>query len=526
MSSQNFPKPVVLIILDGWGIAPASAGNAVSVAKTPVMQRLVTSYPATTLQASGMEVGLPRGEMGNSEVGHLNLGTGRIFYQNLPRIDQAIENRSFFENPILISASRYLQKNSDAKLHLMGLLSAGGVHSSVQHLEALLEFSHQQKLEQVYLHLFLDGRDMARDSGRSLIEKLLAKIKEKNYQAKIASLAGRFFAMDRDNRWDRVEKAYRLLTAGEGEQAKSPVAAIRASYKKQVFDEEFLPTIIDRKGLIQNKDVAVFFNFRADRARQLTKAFVLPGFTKFERPEYLQNLRFITMTEYEKDLPVEVIFPPELPQTCLARVLSEQGLRQMHIAETEKYAHVSYFFNGMREEPFPLEERAIIPSPRVASYAQKSEMAAPEITKKVVEAISKDQFDFIVVNFANGDMVGHTGDLKATIKAIETVDRGLGEIVDAALVHSGIVIVTADHGNAEELQNLQTKEIDKEHSTNPVPLVLVSREFEGKKMGWPDAVGGDLSLIPPTGLLSDVAPTILKIMNIAQPAEMTGRSLI
>jgi 2,3-bisphosphoglycerate-independent phosphoglycerate mutase len=523
------PKPVVLVILDGWGVAPKSEGNAVALAKTPTINRLIATYPAMTLRASGDEVGLSWGEMGTSEVGHLNLGTGRIFYQTLPRINKSIESGSFFDNSVLKETAAHVKKHKSS-LHLMGLVSTGRVHSTMDHLYALLKFAREQKIKKVYIHAFLDGRDTIYNSGIDFISKLQEKIKEYGV-GKIATLSGRFYAMDRDNHWDRTEKVYRAIAEGKSDEYFSdPLAAIRASYKKKIYDEEFVPTVIvEHKkpvAMIEDKDAVIFFNYRADRARQITKTFVLEKFDKFPRTNFFPKLFFVTMTEYEKGLPVNVVFPPEEIKICLAKVLSEAGMKQLHIAETEKYAHVTFFFNGMEEKEYKGEDRVIIPSPRVASYDQVPEMSALEIAERLTKEIMNQKYDFIVVNFANADMVAHTGNLKATIKAAEVIDKCIKKILDVVLSLNGVLIITADHGNAEEIINLQTGEIDKEHSTNPVPLILVGKEWEGKTLGLEEAVAGDLSLVTPVGVLADVAPTILKIMGISKPEEMTGAALI
>lgn len=521
-------KPIILLILDGWGIAPPRESNAISMAKTPIMNRLILAYPAMTLASSGMEVGLRIGEMGNSEVGHLNIGAGRVYYQTLPRINKAIIDGSFFTNPTLLSACQAVKKNNSA-LHLMGLVSPGGVHSHEDHLYALLELAKQQKVKDVFVHAFLDGRDTIYNAGKDFIGKLQEKMKELKI-GKLATLSGRFYAMDRDNHWDRIEKAYLAMTKSEGLAAKDAIEALEASYANNIFDEEFIPTVIHGRlgkpiAAVSNGDAIIFFNFRADRARQLTKAFVEDNFTGFNRADKL-NVFFVTMAEYEKNLPVAVAYPPDLINECLAKVVSDNGLRQLHIAETEKYAHVTFFLNGQKEEPFPGEDRVIIPSPHVPSYDQKPEMAAREITDRAVKEIKGEKYDFIAINFANADMVGHTGDMASTVRGIELLDKCIGEIVEQALLFGGVVFITADHGNAEELANLQTGEKDKEHSTNPVPFIIVGEKFEGQNMGWPQGVGADLSLVPPTGLLGDVAPTILKVMELGQPEEMTGHSLI
>ncbi|MEO5928055.1 MAG: 2,3-bisphosphoglycerate-independent phosphoglycerate mutase [Patescibacteria group bacterium] len=521
-------KPVILAILDGFGIAPDAEGNAIRKAKMPVMQKLVESYPAMTLRASAEAVGLSWGEMGNSEVGHLTIGAGRIFYQSFPRITMSIENGEFFKNPALLGAIEHAKKNK-SNLHLMGLVSPGGVHASDEHLYAILQLCKQQKFDRVFVHAFLDGRDSIFNSGLSFIQALEAKMAELKI-GKIATLSGRFYAMDRDNRWDRIQKAYEAIALGISKNhATSAEEAISASYAASIYDEEFEPTIITKGSTpiatVKENDACIYFNFRPDRGRELTKTFVLPTFDKFPR-EAIKNLAFTTFTEYEKDLPVQVAYPPQLIDSCLARVISDAGLTQLHIAETEKYAHVTFFLNGMHEEEFPGETRVIIPSPRVSTYDKAPEMSAMEIADKVVDATLKGAYDFIVLNFANADMVGHTGDEAATITACETLDKALGKIVDAALGVGGAVLITADHGNAEEVKNLTTQEIDKEHSTNPVPFIIVGKPFEGLKAPTGDVLGGDLAMTPPVGMLADVAPTVLKIMEIPTPQDMTGRSLV
>ena len=522
------PKPVVLIILDGWGVAPASKSNALSIAKIPTYNNLIKNYPAMTLQSSGESVGLSWGEIGNSEVGHLNLGSGKLIYQNLPRIDKSIADESFFENEKFLEAIK-LAKKAGKSLHLFGLFTSGGVHASMNHFFALIELCKKQKIKNVFVHAILDGRDMPFNSGIDLINKAQEKLKEAKV-GKIASIAGRFYAMDRDNHWERNVLAYNAMAKGESpEKFDDPVKAVQASYDKKIYDEEFVPTVIVENNkpiaVIDDGDSVIFFNFRSDRARQMTKAFVLPGFEKFEiKP--LKKLYFVTMTEYEKDLPVEIAFPTETINEPLAKIISDAGLKQLHIAETEKYAHVTFFFNGGKEDPFKGEDRILIPSPRVASYDQKPEMSAKEVTKKINEAIMKEQYDFIAVNFANGDMVAHTGNLKATIKACEVVDSCLKQLIEVILAKDGVALITADHGNAEELVNLQSGKIDKEHSTFPVPFLIIGRQWEGKTAGLPEGPNSDLSLVQPSGLLSDVAPTILKVMELEKSKEMTGKSLI
>lgn len=525
---MTVPKPVVLVILDGWGIAPPSKSNAITQAKTPVFDRLTTTYPVLALQAAGEAVGLSWGEMGNSEVGHLGLGSGKIIYQSLPRINKAITEGTLSSAPGLQEVIQHL-KERKGRLHLLGLVSNGGVHSHQDHAYALLDFCQANGVSDVAIHAILDGRDTRRDGGGEFIQKLVAKTRELGV-GKIATLSGRYYAMDRDNHWDRIEPAYRAMVEGMGPTAADAVAAVAASYAQGVYDEEFVPTVITASGqpvaAVADGDVVIFFNFRADRARQLTTAFAVPGFAKFKR-HFLKHLLFATMMEYDQDLPVTVLLPPEHITRPLALILSEHGYRQLHVAETEKYAHVTFFFNGGREDKFPGEERVLVPSVGVPSYATKPEMSAEAITEAVIAGVASGSYDFIVVNFANPDMVAHTGDLAATTKAIEVTDAGVGRIVDAVLAVHGTVLVTADHGNAEELLNLQTQAIDKEHSTNPVPLLLVGDAWAGQSStaGLGDAAH-DLSLLTPAGMLADVSPTILKMMGLPPEPEMTGSALV
>jgi len=522
-------KPTALIILDGWGVAPDTEGNAITRAKLPNFKKYLKNYPTMTLSASGVEVGLKFGEMGSSEVGHLNIGAGRVCSQTLPRINEDIENGSFVKNQAFLGAMDRVKKNH-SNLHLIGLVSNGDVHSSIDHLYALLELAKKMGLsKQVFVHAILDGRDSPYNSGKIFIGELTAKMSALK-TGKIASISGRYYAMDRDNHWDRIEKAYRAMTEGRAERtATDPIQIIDESYAQNNFDEEFLPVVIQKDGkpvaVINKEDSVIFFNYRPDRARQLTKAFVLPGFDKFEW-EYKKGLYFVSMVEYEKDLPTVVAYPPIIMTNCLAEVVSRAGLRQLHMAETEKYAHVTFFLNGTVENPFPLEERMIVPSPKVSTYDQAPEMSAFQIAKGAVRSIDEGKFDLLVLNFANADMVGHTGDLATTIKACETIDKCLGEIVEHVLAKDGAVMITADHGNAEEVLNLQTGEIDKEHSNNPVPLIIIANSFMGQAGPSGDPPNGDLSLLPPVGVLADVAPTVLKLMGLNQPPEMTGRPLI
>lgn len=535
-------KSVVLIIMDGWGMARAGEGNAVTQAKTPNINKFWAIFPHTKLLASGESVGLPKGEDGNSETGHLNLGAGRIVYQDLPKINMAIADGSFFQNPAFLKVAEHVKKFKSS-LHLIGLVGAGGVHSSLEHLFALLSLAKQEKISSLFLHLFTDGRDSPPTSAPFYINKIEEELAILNL-GEIATICGRYYAMDRDQRWGRTQKAYEALVKGIGEKAFSPAEAIEKSYQKNRTDEFILPTVISQNGkpksLIGENDGVIFFNFRIDRPRQLTEAFVLEDFEKitpskvafdpytekyykktyaptfavktFLRGPKIPNLFFVTMTEYAKNLPVEVAFPPIKVGMPLSRVLAEKNLSQLHLSETEKERFVTYYFDGQRESPFEREERVEIPSPAVATYDLKPEMSAFEITDFLVAKIKKDIYDFIVVNFANPDMVGHTGVLPAAITACEVVDECVGKVAQASLSQKGACIITADHGNVEEMINLETGEVDTEHSANPVPLIVVEEKFKGQK---------EL----PVGILADVAPIILALMGIHKPQEMTGRNL-
>jgi 2,3-bisphosphoglycerate-independent phosphoglycerate mutase len=522
-------QPIVLVILDGFGLTLPYRGNAITQAKTPNFDRFVSSYHAVTLQASGEVVGLPWGEMGNSEVGHLSLGSGQIVYQTLPRIMRAISDGSFFTNEAFLQAIDHAQKHQST-LHLMGLVSTGGVHSAMEHLFGLLELCSTRSFSRVVVHAFLDGRDTPHHSAMKFILELEQKMKTIGV-GKIASVCGRFYAMDRDERWDRIARAYAAIAHGVSDQQFASAAqAIEESYGRGVYDEEVVPTVITQDGTpvatVGANDAMIFFNFRADRARQLTKAFVLPSFEKFDRGKHPDHVFFVTMRDYEDHLPVSAIaFPPQNIDHPLARLFSDEGYRQLHIAETEKYPHVTFFFNGGQEEAFPGEDRIMVPSPHVASYSEKPEMSARGITDRVIGAIPESKYKFIVINFANADMVGHTGDLAATIQAVEVLDECIGRIVKATLGYDGIVIVTADHGNAEEMMKVRTGEIDKEHSTNPVPCLFVGLRWERTDHESPTNLA-DLAQKTPSGILADVAPTILEIAGMEKPDEMVGRSLI
>ncbi len=528
--SGNFqrPRPVVLLVLDGFGIAPDSEGNAITRAHTPTLHMLTQRYPSMTLRASGEAVGLNWGEMGNSEVGHLVIGAGRVYYQTLPRLTKSIASGEFMQNPGLVSAIEKV-KATGGTLHLVGILSSGKVHGFDEHCYALLRMAKAAGVKDVAVHAVLDGRDTLYNSGVDFVKNAVAHMKEIGV-GQLATMCGRFYAMDRDNRWDRIEKAYNAMALGQSEHvAEDPVDALELSYAREVYDEEFVPTVLQKYGkpiaTVKPNDAMICWNFRPDRSREMTKAFVMPVFESFPR-EPIHDLLFVTMTEYESGLPVTVAFAPEKVMNPLSEVISNAGLVQLHVAETEKYAHVTFFFNGTREEPFPHEDRALIPSPHVSSYAEQPAMSAPAITAKIVEEVGRENYDVIIANFANVDMVGHTGDLSATIQAVEVIDGCVGEIVAATLAKNGVVLITADHGNGEEVLNVQTHDIDKEHSTNPVPFWIIGKQFEGKPSIAGDAPDGDLSLMPSCGILADVAPTMLAILGIPQPHEMTGTPLL
>ena len=507
-------KPVMLMILDGFGIAPEGDGNAVAAANKPNFDKLVANYPHSELQASGMFVGLPDGQMGNSEVGHLNIGAGRIIYQELTRITKEINEGGFFKNEALLRAMENAKKDNSA-LHLMGLLSNGGVHSHIDHLKGLLKLAKEQEVKNVYVHCFMDGRDVAPGSGKDFVVEL------ENYMAeigvgKIASISGRYYAMDRDNRWERVQLAYDAMVLGKGETATSAVECMEKSYADNKSDEFVLPCVIEENGAptgtIKNGDSVVFFNFRPDRAREITRAINDKEFAGFERETL--DLVFVTMTQYDKTLEgVEVAYRPEAITNTLGEYVASKGLNQLRIAETEKYAHVTFFFNGGVEEPNKGEDRELIPSPKVATYDLQPEMSAPELLAKVMEKIEEDKYDFIVVNFANPDMVGHTGVMEAAVKAVETVDNCVGKLVDKIVEIGGSAIITADHGNAELMVDPETEKVITSHSVNPVPFIVAGKDFLGKELLT-------------DGRLSDIAPTVLDIMGLEKPEEMTGHSLI
>ena len=501
-------------MLDGWGFNPKRDGNAIAQASTPNMTSLAKNYPSSTISISGLDVGLPDGQMGNSEVGHMHLGAGRVIYQDLTLIHRAIDDGSFFSNPVLLEAMRRVTQ-AHGRLHLMGLLGDGGVHSHQRHLEALVELGHREKVGMIFLHLFLDGRDTPPASGEQFLLELMEKLKD--YPGvRVSTLSGRYYAMDRDKRWDRTEKAYLALTEGIGVQAESPLQAIRRSYQERVTDEFVLPTLIKSNlphGLIRDGDGVVFFNFRADRARQLTRAFNQKDFKEFARKRPLSLSSFVTMTEYDKTFDLPVAFPPRNLEKILGEIASREKIAQLRIAETEKYAHVTYFFNGGKETKFSLEERVLVPSTKeVPTYDLKPEMSAREITAALVKEIAKDSHGLIILNYANADMVGHTGNFEATVRACEVIDECIGKIVPAMLDRQGRVIITGDHGNAEQMIDYETGQVHTAHTSNPVPLILIDEKLKSCQLN--------------SGKAIDVAPTILKLLDIPQPPEMTGRSLI
>lgn len=512
-------RPVVLTVLDGWGIGPNGPGNAILAAHTPTMDRLQAQYPWTQLNCSGRDVGLPTGQMGNSEVGHLNLGAGFVVYQWITRIDAAIEDGPFFENPVLLAAVDQA-KERGTSLHLMGLIGNGGVHAYQEHLIALLDLAHRRGLRKVYIHAFMDGRDTPPTSGLGFMTDLLADI-DRIGVGRVATVSGRYYAMDRDRRWERTRKAYEAIVDGIGNRFPDPLSAIQTSYDSGVTDEFMLPAVMvedDGKPVAELNagDSVILFNFRADRARQLTNAIAEPAFAHFTRSKAPQDLYVATLTEYEKDFPVHVAFEQQDIECPLARVISDAGKTQLHAAETEKYPHVTYFFNGGREDVFPGEERLLVPSPKVATYDLQPEMSAPELTDGVVTAIESGKYDFIVVNFANGDMVGHTGVFEAAVKAVETVNSMLQRILTAALSQNGVILVTADHGNAEEMLIPGTNQVWTAHSKNPVPFIVVSTDDSSVRH----------ASLRSDGRLADVAPTVLALMGLEAPKEMTGHSLI
>ena len=508
-------KPNCIFIMDGYALAEAGADNAITTVGSPNIERYMAEYPSTTLGASGLDVGLPDGQMGNSEVGHLNMGAGRIVYQELTRITKEVQDGTFFENAALVSAMQ-AAKNAGKKLHFYGLLSSGGVHSHNTHLYALLEMAKRQGLDNAYVHCFLDGRDVSPTSGAGFIRDLQAEMDKMQF-GKIASVVGRYYAMDRDNRWERVEKAYDMLTVGAGETTFNAADYAEKSYENGVTDEFVLPANVIENGnpvaCIEQGDSVVFFNFRPDRAREITRAFTEPSFDGFVRKTGYLGLNYVCFTQYDATFTaVDVAFKPQSLKNTLGEYLASQGLKQLRIAETEKYAHVTFFFNGGVEAPNVGEQRDLIPSPKVATYDLMPEMSAYGVTEKVLEEIASDQFDVIIMNYANCDMVGHTGDMNAAMKAVATVDECMGKVVEAVLDKGGNVLITADHGNADKMFDVDDSPFTA-HTTNPVPFILVGKDFKGVELRS-------------GGCLADVAPTLLDVMGLAVPQEMTGKTLI
>jgi 2,3-bisphosphoglycerate-independent phosphoglycerate mutase len=513
------PKPIVLTVLDGWGYRAETKGNAIALARKPNYDRLLKDFPNTLIHTSGPYVGLPDGQMGNSEVGHLNMGAGRIVQMDITRVEQLITSGEFFKQPLLLEA---MDRGRVRQLHLIGLLSDGGVHSHIQHLFALLQMAKQNKVDKVFVHCFVDGRDTPPHSGVDFVQQLEQKMRELGV-GQIASVSGRYYAMDRDNRWERVEKAYRAMVHGDTEpKATDPAVAVRNSYEKGVTDEFIVPvTIVTEaapgkpsvpRGLIRDDDAVIFFNFRADRARQMTAALAQPGFDKFSDPARPTNLVYVATTQYDKTWPwLRYLLAPEKLEHILANVFAEREYKNLRVAETEKYAHVTYFFNGGIEKPFPGEERTLVPSPKVNTYDLKPEMSAAGIADTVIHAIEKGDFDAIIMNFANADMVGHSGQLEATIKAVETVDECLGRIFQSLRPRGGAWIITADHGNAETMIDPVTGGPHTYHTTNPVPFILLTEDGKTR--------------LQPNGSLRDIAPTLLGVLGLAEPGEMTGRDL-
>jgi len=499
-------QTVVLVICDGWGVAPPSPGNAIALARKPVFDRWLRDYPNTTLEASGEAVGLPAGLMGNSEVGHLNLGAGRMVLQDLLRVDLSLRDGSFFENPALVAAAKHAAAGNHS-LHLLGLLSDGGVHSHERHLAGLLELARRQGVARVCVHAFTDGRDTPPRSALTYVDRLERVLRETG--GAIATLSGRYYAMDRDGRWDRIQKAYRALVAGEGQAAGDAREAIENAYARGETDEFLLPTVVRRDSLIRDGDAAIFFNFRADRARQLTRALTEPDFREFAREE-TPRLHLACFTEYKKDFPLSVAFPTPKLENILAEIWAGRGVRNLRIAETEKYAHVTYFFNGGVERAYPGEQRVLVPSWRGATYDLHPQMSAEAITVEAEKALAGGLHEALVINYANADMVGHTGKLAETISAIETLDACLGRLESAVSRAEGRLVMTADHGNAEQMIDPTTGQPHTAHTTNPVPFVLCA----------------DGCRLRSGGTLGDVAPTLLGLQGLPAPKEMTGRDLI
>lgn len=513
---NNNYKPLVLVLLDGLGVAPPSKGNAVTSANTPVLDKYWPKYPHTYLQAAGTNVGLPHGTDGNSEVGHINIGAGKVVFQDLPRIDNAIANKSFFENDKLLKAIDVAKQNK-SKLHIMGLVGSGEVHSSLSHLFNLLKLVADSGLEsdQLLVHAFTDGRDSPPKSALDLLDQLESELVRRKV-GRIASIVGRYYAMDRDERWERVEKAYKLIVNADAPVTNDWRATLKEYYAKDKYDEVLEPFVVaasdGSKHEVTNKDAVIFINFRADRAVELTRAFEDDDFPGFQRKE-LKGLYFVGMTEYEKGFPHNIAFPPKDITNPLGRIISDNHLPQLRISESEKFPHVTYFLNGGREDIYPGEDRIEVPSPKdVATYDQKPEMSAYLVTDLLVNKIKTANYAFVAVNYANADMVAHTGIFDATVKGVEVIDECLGRVIEATLERDGTVVITADHGNAEELIDLRTGEIDTKHSINPVPFMIINNQLNGRELS--------------VGILADVAPTILGVMGIQKPVEMNGRDLL
>ena len=500
--------PVALIIMDGYGINKDTYGNAIAAAKKPNLDRYFSEWPNTIIGASGMDVGLPDGQMGNSEVGHTNMGAGRIVYQELTRITKSIADGEYLNNEAFCAAVENCKQHGGA-LHLMGLLSSGGVHSHNTHIYGMLELAKKAGLHEVYVHCFMDGRDVPPSSGKEFIEELAAKMAEIGV-GKIATISGRYYAMDRDNRWERVVKAYSAMVYGEGVMCDDPVKAMENSYAEGVTDEFVVPVVVDAKGIIKANDSVIFFNFRPDRAREITRTFVDPEFSGFERKNGMFPLTYVCFTQYDATMPnVLVAFKPQSLVNTLGEYISSIGKTQLRIAETEKYAHVTFFFNGGVEKQYEGEDRILVNSPKVATYDLQPEMSAYEVTDKVLAAIDSEKYDVIILNFANCDMVGHTGVFDAAVKAVEAVDTCVGKTVDAILAHGGTALITADHGNADKMFEADGSPFTA-HTTNPVPLIVAGQKGELRE----------------GGVLADLAPTMLKIMGVPQPEEMTGKSIL
>jgi 2,3-bisphosphoglycerate-independent phosphoglycerate mutase len=522
-TSSRRPRPCVLIVMDGWGINPRKEGNAIALARTPGIDKLAREWPHTSIKTSGAAVGLPEGQMGNSEVGHQNIGAGKRVLQDYTRVSESIKDGSFFHNPAFLKAVEHVKKNSSS-LHICGLLGDGGVHAHESHLEALLRLAKMHEIERVYIHAFTDGRDTSPTGGTEFMRLLQARAREigGEHPAQAATVSGRYYAMDRDNRWDRTAMTYFAMTRAEGRRANSAITAIQQSYDEGVTDEFIIPTVImeDNRpvAVVKAGDALIHYNFRPDRARQLTKAFVMDELPpqaegKFNRGPRIADLLYVMMTEYEEGLNAEVAYRADEVDMPLARVISEHGLRQFHTAETEKYAHVTYFINGRRETPFPGEDRLLVPSPKVPTYDLQPEMSAAGVTDTAIEHIRSGQYDLVIMNYANADMVGHTGVIEAAIRAVETVDTGVGRVVEATLSVGGGLLITADHGNAEQMIDYDTGKPFTAHTTYPVPLYLVVPQLAHVQLRS-------------DGILADIAPTILQVMGIPQPKDMTGHSLI